>query len=85
MASRRGLWEGKTRLGRNFYITGYHPLFLVARSVYRIKEKPYFVETFGVIYGYLRALCRREKTVVSPEEVAYLRRQQLRRMFGHKE
>jgi glycosyltransferase involved in cell wall biosynthesis len=84
MSSRKGSWEGKTRQGRNFYITGYHPLFLVARSVYRVKERPYFVETFGVIYGYLRALWQRERIVISPEEMAFLRRQQMMRLLGHK-
>lgn len=84
MSSRKGLWEGKVRLGRNFYITGYHPVFLIARSVYRLVEPPYFIETFGALYGYLQALLKKEKLVVSEEEKAFLRKQQLRRLFGAK-
>ena len=82
MSSRKGLWEGKVRLGRNFYITGYHPLFLIARSIYRLMEPPFFVETFGVIYGYLKALLNNERLVVTKEEKRFLRRQQLRRLIG---
>ena len=81
MASRNGLWEGKVRTGRNFYITAYHPLFLIARSVYRLKEKPYFVESFGVIWGYLQAMWNREPLVVMPQEKAFLQKQQLKRLL----
>jgi poly-beta-1,6-N-acetyl-D-glucosamine synthase len=84
MASRNGLWEGKIRAGRNFYITGYHPIFLVARSIYRLKERPFLLESFGVNYGYLQAMWRREPFVVTPKEKVFLRRQQLRRLFGLK-
>lgn len=84
MSSRKGLWEGKVRLGRNFYITGYHPLFLIARSIYRLFEPPYFIETFGVLYGYLQALLKRERLIVSKEEKGFLRLQQLRRLIGAK-
>jgi poly-beta-1,6-N-acetyl-D-glucosamine synthase len=80
MSSRKGLWEGKTRTGRNFYITGYNPLFLIARSIYHLFKKPYFIETFGVIYGYLRAIWKQEPLVVSQNEKNYLQHQQLNRL-----
>ena len=82
MSSRNGLWEGKLRTGRNFFITGYHPLFLVARSIYRLKEKPYLIESLGVMAGYLKAMLKGESLVVSMEERAFLRRQQMRRLVG---
>lgn len=84
MSSRKGLWEGKLRLGRNFYITGYHPLFLIARSIYRLFQKPYFIESFGVICGYLRALLKKEALMVTIEEKQFLQKQQIRRLFGFK-
>jgi glycosyltransferase involved in cell wall biosynthesis len=84
MSSRSGLWEGKIRTGKIFYITGYHPVFLVARSIFRIRVRPYHIETFGVMYGYFKAMLRRESRVVTPEQVRFLRRQQLRRLFTGK-
>ena len=81
MSSRKGLWEGKVRLGRNFYITGYHPAFLFARSLYRLFQKPYVVESAGVLYGYFKAMSGREDPVVTKEEGEFLQRQQLRRLF----
>ena len=82
MSSRKGLWEGKTRTGKNFYITGYHPLFLLARSLYRITQKPYFIESAGVIWGYLKAQWNREPLVVTPQEKMFFRKQQLKRLAG---
>ncbi|MFH1440645.1 MAG: glycosyltransferase family A protein [Candidatus Omnitrophota bacterium] len=84
MSSRKGLWEGKIRTGRNFYITGYHPLFLVVRNIYRLKEKPYFIESIGVTWGYLQAMYRRESLVVNKQEKAFLHKQQIRRLVGLK-
>jgi len=85
MSSRNGLWEGKLRTGKNFYITGYHPVFLIARSVYRLAQRPYFIESFGVIYGYIQAALNKEPLVVSKEEKKFVQRQQLRRLLGLKE
>jgi biofilm PGA synthesis N-glycosyltransferase PgaC len=84
MSSRSGLWEGKIRTGRIFYITGYHPLFLFARSMYRLKERPYFIESIGVICGYIKAMWKREPKVVTPEQQKFLRKQQIRRLFTGK-
>ncbi len=84
MASRKGLWEGKLRTGRNFYITGYHPLFLVVRSIYRLTQRPYLIESIGVVYGYVQAMWKRESLVVTSKEKVFLRSQQLRRLFGFK-
>ncbi len=81
MASRGGLWQGKVRTGRNFYLTGYSPVFVVARCIYRLFRKPYIVESAGVMYGYLKAMLNREPLAVSQEERAFLRREQHRRLL----
>ncbi len=84
MSSRKGLWEGKVRTGRNFYITGYSLLFLCARCIYRLNERPLLVESVGVFWGYLSSMLRRNQLVVSVEEKNFLRKQQHRRLLGLK-
>jgi len=81
MSSRRGLWEGKVRTGRNFYITGYHPLFLIARSFYRLLQRPFLIESLGVMYGYYMAMIKKEKLIVTEEEKRFFQVQQLRRLI----
>ena len=82
MSSRKGLWEGKKRTGRNLYLTGYSVLFLLARSAYRLFRKPYLIESAGVIYGYFRAMLKNEPLAVTPQEKAFLRREQRQRLLG---
>lgn len=84
MSSRTGLWEGKKRTGRNLYLTGYSTLFLVARCLYRLFKKPYVVESAGVMFGYFRAMLKNEPRVVTPEEMAYIRKEQFQRLLGKK-
>jgi poly-beta-1,6-N-acetyl-D-glucosamine synthase len=76
-----GTWKNWVKNGRANYVVGYHPLFMFCKCARRIFERPYFVVSIGLIYGYLtgyllRAPCNRE-----PDVVRYLRRQQLRRLF----
>jgi glycosyltransferase involved in cell wall biosynthesis len=81
MSSRGGLWEGKTRTGRNLYLTGYSPFFLIARCIYRLFRKPYVIESAGVMLGYFRAMLKNEPPDVSPEEKSFLRREQRHRLL----
>jgi len=80
MSSRDGLWAGKVRTGKIFYKVGYHPIFLIARSFYRMTQSPYLIETFGVIYGYFKAMLQGENIIVSLRERKFLRRQQIGRL-----
>jgi len=82
VSSRNGLLEGKLRTGRNFYITGYSPLFLIFHCARRCFEYPYIVHSLGILIGYCNALMRREKLVVTAEEKRYLRQLQHRRLLG---
>lgn len=82
MSSRTGLWEGKKRTGRNLYLTGYSTIFLIARCTYRLFKKPYFVESAGVMFGYFRAMLKREPRVVTDKEMAFIRKEQFQRLLG---
>ena len=84
MGSRTGFWKGKKRTGNNIYITGYHPFFVLIRCIYRIKDKPYGLGALGIIYGYIKSWWRRDSLVLTLKEKKFLRRQQLRRLFGSK-
>jgi len=82
MSSRKGLWEGKLRTGKNFYITGYSPVFLIARSIYRLTQRPFLIESLGVVYGYFKAMLKKEPLVVTEDEKKFLRKQQQKRLLG---
>lgn len=77
-----GRWGGLVKDGKIDYVSGYHPLFLIAKSVRRLFRRPYFLGGFAIFYGYMSAHFSRTPRVNDPDLIRYLRRQQLARLFG---
>lgn len=77
-----GQWRNWLKDGEGCYLIGYHPLYLLARSVVRLTRSPYVIASVGLLAGYLRALIRREARIASVETIAYIRSQQVARLLG---
>lgn len=77
-----GRWGGSVKDGKIDYVTGYHPLFIVAKTIARLKRRPYVFGALAHLFGYLSAYCHHTPRVNDPELIRYLRRQQLARLFG---
>lgn len=77
-----GRWGGLVKDGKIDYVTGYHPLFVVAKCVARMKRKPYVVGALSGVYGYLSAYFERIPQVDDRKVIRYLRQQQLARLIG---
>jgi biofilm PGA synthesis N-glycosyltransferase PgaC len=77
----QGVWRDGVKLGRANYIAGYHPLFMLAKCMKRLLQRPYLVvgiaHGYGFITGYLKGIPRVNDAAL----VRYLRREQLRRLF----
>jgi hypothetical protein len=70
------------KYGRANYICGYHPLFMLSKCAVRLFRKPYVVGSMGLLYGFVSGYLTRVPQVDDPAVIAYLRRQQLNRLFG---
>lgn len=77
-----GRWGGLVKDGKIDYVSGYHPLFLVAKSIARLCRRPYLLGSFAHVYGYVSAHFHKIQRVDDPQLIIYLRRQQLARLFG---
>lgn len=77
-----GQWRSWLKDGEGCYLVGYHPLFLLARSVFRLSRRPYVVAAAGLLTGYVWALVRRVPRTASVDTMCYLRRQQMARLLG---
>jgi glycosyltransferase involved in cell wall biosynthesis len=77
-----GLMQDRVKHGKVCYVSGYHPLFVLASSLHRIRRKPYLIGSVAVLYGYLKAYLTRAPRVEDPSYLAYIRTQQLRRLLG---
>lgn len=80
--SEEGLLRDRVKHGTVCYISGYHPLFVVASSLYRITQRPCIIGSAAVLYGYLKAHLTHPPRLEDRSYVAYIRGQQLRRLCG---
>lgn len=68
------------RDGSKYYRIGYHPLFMVVRSVYRSKEKPYVFGGLLLLCGYFLALLRKYERPVPDDFLEYFTEEQMIRL-----
>ncbi len=80
MGTAKGIIWGKMKTGMGEHYYGSHPLFVLARCIYRMSERPYGVIGFSIALGYLRALVRREPRIADVEFIKFLREEQLARL-----
>jgi biofilm PGA synthesis N-glycosyltransferase PgaC len=70
--------------GKADYFMGSHPLYALARGVYRMgRDKPLIIAGLGILLGYFDSWIKREPRVDDPGLIAFLHRRQLRRFFPY--
>jgi biofilm PGA synthesis N-glycosyltransferase PgaC len=79
-----GRWRDLVKNGRANYISGYHPLFMVAKCMSRLRRQPYFIGSVALLYGFVSSYLKRIPQVNDTALIAYLRQQQLGRLWGRK-
>ena len=75
-----GAWRNSIKNGLGSYISGYHPLFMLIKSVKRLVDKPYLVVSAGLLYGFLLGYLRRIPQIEDKGLILYMREQQIRRL-----
>lgn len=76
-----GVLRGKARLGRGSYFLGYDPVFMLARGVRRMVDRPYVLGGAAMLAGYAGASARRDPRLDDPELTDYLVAQQRARLW----
>lgn len=76
-----GSWRNSLKNGRANYMTGYHPLFMLLKCAKRIFDTPLFIDAGGLFCGYFGSCLKRLPRVADREVIAYVRRQQIRRLL----
>jgi biofilm PGA synthesis N-glycosyltransferase PgaC len=79
-----GWWRDRVKNGRAYYICGYHPLFFAAKFFYRLAARPYIVGATAMSYGYLSGYLGAATRIDDPALIHYLRKEQMKRLFGRK-
>jgi glycosyltransferase involved in cell wall biosynthesis len=76
-----GCWRNAVKNGRANYVSGYHPVFMLAKCFKRVAERPYGVVAAGLFYGFASGYWKRLPHVDDPLLVRYIRQQQVRRLL----
>ncbi len=72
-----GTWKNQVKFGLSNYITGYHPLFMLAKCLKRVGQRPVFVGSAGLAWGFLKGYLTRHPRVEDPRLIGWVRRQQI--------
>jgi len=77
-----GTLRGRVIWGRGAYAVGSHPLFALARGLYRMAERPWVVGGFAFLWGFFSSYMNSDiQRTRDPELIRHLRREQLYRLF----
>jgi biofilm PGA synthesis N-glycosyltransferase PgaC len=79
-SAEHGVVAARLKLGRKDYTFGNHPVWELFRSSYQMTRKPYVIGGAALGCGYLWAAIRRVRRPVTPEFVAFCRREQVQRL-----
>ncbi|MGO9531631.1 MAG: glycosyltransferase family 2 protein [Syntrophobacteraceae bacterium] len=77
-----GKWRNLFKNGLANYVTGYHPIFMLAKCVKRTFRKPPFLAAAALWTGFCSGYIKQLPQVEDRQLIRYLRRQQLRRLSG---
>src|SRR5579863_2023582 len=79
--------KAKFKVGVKDYTVGNHPMWQAFRALYQMKNPPLVVGGLAMGWGYAWSAVRRVERPLSPELMAFVRREQLdrlRKLFGGK-
>lgn len=68
------------RYGIFEYTCGFHPLYALAKYLFRIAERPYVISSLFRICGYCFALLNRKQYVLPKDVINFIRNEQLNRL-----
>lgn len=68
--------------GEAAYRMGYHPIFMVARGIRRMTDRPFIIGGLAMIAAYFRAGLRGDPILAEPEVVNFIRHTQIQKLLG---
>jgi biofilm PGA synthesis N-glycosyltransferase PgaC len=75
-----GKAKASFRLGIKDYALGTHPLWEIFRSFYQMTKRPFVIGGCSLLWGFLSSMINRTERPVSPELIAFRRKEQIQRL-----
>jgi hypothetical protein len=77
-SSQQSIFTGRFRHGYGQYFMGTGLLYMVASATSRINQKPYFLGSFAMLWGWVKSALQRRRRYHDPEFRDFMRRYQTR-------
>jgi biofilm PGA synthesis N-glycosyltransferase PgaC len=77
-----GWLGGLVKNGRANYVSGYHPLFMLAKCTSHLADRPLVLGSLALLYGFVSGYVKGIPQVDDPLMIRYLRREQMNRLMG---
>lgn len=74
--------KARFNLGKRDYAIGNHPLWEVFRGIYQMGKRPFVIRGLALIAGFMWSAAQRKERPVTPELVAFRRKEQMSRLAG---
>lgn len=74
--------KGIINIGRAAYYAGWHPVFMIFRSLRRMLDKPYLIRGFLLFYGYVEGYMKKGPRYSDRSFIKFMRKQQINRLLG---
>lgn len=65
-----GLLRTSRMHGQIHYVTGGDPVFLLFKIIHRVSARPFVLSALALLFGYVRAVLKRQPRLVTPDEAA---------------
>jgi len=79
---RMGTFKWHFYLGKDHYVAGYHPIFLIVKCIKDMAFKPYIINGVAKLVGYFACYLKgAEKSIEDKDYIKFLRKKQIRRLI----
>jgi glycosyltransferase involved in cell wall biosynthesis len=75
-----GAWRNWVKNGLANYVSAYHPLFMMAKCLKRVFDRPYLLGAAGLAFGFIGGYVRRVPRIEDSALMHYIRAQQIRKL-----
>ncbi|PKO13516.1 MAG: glycosyltransferase family 2 protein [Chloroflexi bacterium HGW-Chloroflexi-10] len=77
-----GFLKSCVEQGHGAYRMGYHPLFMIARGIRRMTDRPFLIGGAAMIGAYFMAWLHKQELLADPMVVRYVRQTQMKQLAG---
>lgn len=77
-----GLLKTRIKNGKGFYIIGYHPFFLLLRTIYKVLEQPYVIGSILTLLSFIKCYFDKNINHIDNKElIKFIRKKQIKRLL----